>query len=102
MIAGLLLKTIADILGIVLNLYMWIVIISALISWVQPNPYNRIVIILRRLTEPVFSAISRRIPTNIAGFDFAPIIVLLAIYFLNSFVVELIRIYGISLASKVG
>lgn len=102
MIAGVLLKSIADILSIVLNLYMWIVIISALISWVQPNPYNPIVVILRRLTEPVFRAISKRIPTTIAGFDFAPIIVLLAIYFLNSFAVELLRIYAASLTSKVG
>ena len=77
----------ANILHIVLNLYMWIVIARALLSWVNPDPYNPIVRFLYNVTEPVLYAIRRRVPMFFGGVDFSPMIVILGIYFLDSFLV---------------
>ena len=76
----------ATIVGFVLTIYMWIIIIRALISWVSPDPGNPIVEILYRLTEPVLYPIRRRMP-DIGGLDLSPIIVFIAIIFLQSFLV---------------
>lgn len=81
----LILRALAQVLDTVLFLYMWIVIISALLSWVNPDPYNPIVRILRNLTEPVFYRIRRWIPfVFIGGIDLSPIVVLLLIMFLRT------------------
>jgi len=60
-------------------LYSWVIIVAAIISWVQPNPFNPLVQVLWRLTEPVYQLIRRYIPTQMGGFDFAPILVLIVI-----------------------
>lgn len=89
------LSAIASILGVLLNLYFWIVVIAALITWVQPNPGNPIVSILRRLTEPVFYRVRKWLPfTYTTGIDFSPIIVLLAIELLNRIVVRSLAQYA--------
>ncbi len=49
-----LLKAVAFVLDSLLSIYFWIVIISALLSWVRPDPYNPIVRFLYSITEPVF------------------------------------------------
>jgi YggT family protein len=85
-----LLVAIANILHMVINLYIWIVIIAALITWVRPDPYNPIVQILYRLTEPVYALIRRYIPTNISGFDIAPLILILGLQFIDLFFVNLL------------
>lgn len=93
---GLFIRGIAEVLSIVLNLYMWVVIISALLSWVNPDPYNPIVRTLRNLTEPVFWRIRRWMPfLNVGGLDLTPIVVLLAIVFLKTFLVG--NLYNLSL-----
>ncbi len=67
----------------VLELFKWVVIISALITWVNPDPSNPVVQILKRLTEPVYAFIKRYIPTTVSGIDLSPIIVIFAIIFLQ-------------------
>ncbi len=79
---------IAKILNIALSLYMWIVIGRAIISWVSPDPYNPIVKFLNAVTEPVLYPIRRKIPINLGGIDFSPVLVILAIIFLQSFLVK--------------
>ena len=79
---------VAKILHIGLTIYMWIIIGRAIISWVNPDPYNTIVRFLYAVTEPVLYIIRRRLPTSFGGFDFSPIIVIMAIYFFQAFVVE--------------
>jgi len=66
-----------------LELYKWVIIISALISLVNPDASNPVVQVLRRLTEPVYSFIRRYIPTTIGGIDLAPIIIIFALIFLQ-------------------
>lgn len=81
------LHTLAQILDIVLNIYMWIIIIRALISWVNPDPYNPVVKFLYQATEPVLYRVRRYIP-YLGGFDLSPIVVILIIIFVKSFVVR--------------
>jgi len=76
-----LLHAIATTLIMVLELYKWVIIIAALLTWVNPDPYNPIVQFLYKATEPVYAKIRRYIPTVIGGIDIAPIIVLFAIFF---------------------
>jgi YggT family protein len=79
---------IAKVLDIVLTIFMWIVIARAVLSWVSPDPYNPIVRFIHQVTEPVLYQIRRRIPVSFGGIDFSPILVFLAIIFLQQFVVS--------------
>jgi YggT family protein len=87
-ILGNLLQASAQVLNIVLQLYMWVIIIRALLTWVNPDPHNPIVQFLYSITEPVLYRVRQLIPMSSIGIDFAPIVVLLAIVFLQSFVVQ--------------
>jgi YggT family protein len=80
--------SIARVIEIILTVYMWIIIARALISWVNPDPYNKIVIFIYRVTEPVLRPIRKIIPRHSLPIDFAPLIVLLIIFFLQSFLVK--------------
>lgn len=85
-----LIEAIATILHLLITAYIWVVIIAALISWVRPDPYNPIVQVLYRLTEPLYALVRRYIPTVISGIDIAPIIIILALQFLDLFFVKLL------------
>jgi len=74
---------IATTLIMILELYKWVIIIAALLTWVNPDPYNPIVQFLYKATEPVYAKIRRYIPTAIGSIDIAPIIVLFGIFFLQ-------------------
>jgi len=64
----------------VLNIYIWLIIAAAVISWVAPNPYNPVVRLLHRVTEPVLVPIRQLLPPwKTFGLDFSPIIIILAI-----------------------
>ncbi len=74
---------ITRVLEIVLELYMWVIIIRALISWVNPDPYNPIVQILTRMTEPALRPIRKLVPPYKVGIDLSPLIATLIIIFLQ-------------------
>ena len=93
-ILGNFLTATAQILKVILELYMWIMIIRALLSWVNPDPYNPIVQFLYSITEPVLQRIRQLVPMSGIGIDFSPIIVLLAIMFLQGFLVESLATLG--------
>ena len=78
----------AKIIDMGLSLYMWIIVASALISWVNPDPYNPIVRFLYRATEPVMAPIRRWLPIRGLGIDISPIIVIAAIMFLQGFLLK--------------
>ena len=75
-------------IGAVLTIYTWVVIIRALISWVNPDPYNPIVRFLRTVTDPVLYRIQRLVPAVFGGIDFSPLILILALQFLQIFLVQ--------------
>ncbi len=96
-----LLEAVASVLSMVLNIYMWIIIISALLSWVNPDPYNPIVRILRNLTEPVLYRVRRWLPfVVIGGIDLSPIVVILAVQFANIFLVQSLAQLAFSLRGQ--
>jgi YggT family protein len=78
---------VAEVLRWALNIFMWIVIARAILSWVNPDPYNPIVRFIHNVTEPVLYQIRKRIPLNFGSIDFSPVLVLLAVIFLQRFVV---------------
>lgn len=92
------LSAIALVLGSLLNIYFWIVIISAVLTWVRPDPYNPIVRTLRLMTEPVFYRVRKWLPfTYTSGLDFSPVVVLLAIELFNRIVVASLAQYALTL-----
>ncbi|AXH12308.1 YggT family protein [Halarcobacter bivalviorum] len=84
-----LLSSVFTVVLTVIFLYKWVIIISAIISWVKPDPYNPIVQMLYRLTEPAYNLVRRFIPTVFGGMDFAPIILIFALIFLETFLGKL-------------
>jgi YggT family protein len=96
-LAGNLVLALANIVNLVLQAYFWIIIARAVLSWVNPDPFNPIVRFLYRVTEPVLRPIRRRLPTMQMGLDLSPMLVILAIYFLQSFLVESLRDLALSL-----
>ncbi|UZP68152.1 YggT family protein [Desulfovibrio mangrovi] len=89
LLAGNFLGAIAGVLNAVLSLYFWIVIASAVLSWVNPDPYNPIVRIIRNLTEPVFYKVRKLLPfTYVGGLDLSPVVILLGIEFIKMFVIR--------------
>ncbi len=86
-VIGNFINAVAVILDYALELYKWAFIIAALLSWVSPDPYNPIVKFLKTITEPVLYRI-RRMLGIYGGIDFSPIIAILVIWFLQSFLVR--------------
>ena len=74
---------IARVLNMVLEIYMWVIIIRALISWVNPDPYNPIVQFLQRATEPVLRPLRKLVQPWKLGIDLSPLIAILIIIFLQ-------------------
>jgi YggT family protein len=87
----------ARVLELVINVYIWIIIARALISWVNPDPYNQIVRFLYRITEPVLRPVRYRLPTLAMGLDLSPMVVILVLYFLDYFLVSSLRELALSL-----
>jgi YggT family protein len=87
----------AGIVDFLLTAYMWIIIGRAVISWVNADPRNPIVRFLYEVTEPVLGRIRRLLPMSMGGLDFSPIIVIVIIMFLQSFLVPTMKqfAYGI-------
>jgi YggT family protein len=79
---------VAKILDIALSVYMWILIIRVVLSWVNPDPYNPIVRALYSITDPLLSWLRRQFPLMAGGIDFSPMVVILAIYFIRLFIVK--------------
>lgn len=87
-IIGYFLMAAAKVMDVVLLFFMWIVIARAVLSWVNPDPYNPIVRFIHNVTEPVLYPIRSKLPVNYGGIDFSPIIVFLGVIFLRTFLVN--------------
>lgn len=72
-------------LGLI-NIYVWVIIIAALISWVNPDPRNQLVIILHRLSDPAYALVRRYVPTVFNGIDLAPLLIVIVLQILMLFV----------------
>lgn len=89
------LLSVARLLDIVLTVFYWLIIVRALISWVNPDPNNPIVQFLQGITEPVLSPIRRKLPFGFRfGIDISPFIAVLLIIFLQSFLLSVLRYWA--------
>jgi YggT family protein len=91
-----LILTIARLLEVLLEVYFWIIIVRALLSWVNPDRYNPIVRFLYQVTEPVLRPIRRRLSMQM-GLDLSPLIVILVIKVLQWFLVDSLHDLAVSL-----
>lgn len=79
----------ATLLNIILTVLYWLILVRALISWVNPDPYNQIVQFLYKTTEPILYPIRKMVPLQFnIGIDISPIIAFLLLIFLKSFLVR--------------
>jgi len=78
---------VAQLIDFILTVYMWIIIGRAVVSWVNADPYNPIVKILYAATEPLLGRIRRVLPMSMGGIDFSPMVLIMIIMFLQSFLV---------------
>lgn len=83
-----LIMAIAKILSIILSIYMWVIIIRAVVSWVNPDPFNPIIRVLYQVTEPVLWRMRKILPLQFGGIDFSPFLLVLVIIFLQQFLVN--------------
>lgn len=74
-----------------LRIYMFIIIIRAIISWVNPDPYNFLVRAIYDITEPVLDRVRRLLPVAMGGFDFSPVIVIVILYAVSNLLVSILR-----------
>ncbi|MDE5832454.1 MAG: YggT family protein [Desulfovibrio sp.] len=95
------LYAISVVLGYLLNIYFWIVIVAAVMTWFNPDPYNFLVRALRMLTEPLFYRIRKWMPfTYLKGLDFSAVIVLIAIQLTQMIVVKTLAEWAARLGAR--
>ena len=82
-----LIAAIAVILGYIISILTWLIIIRALISWVNPDPYNVIVQFLNKVTEPMLAPFRRFLPIGM-GIDISPILAIMCLWFVRLFIVR--------------
>ena len=78
-------RALAGVADIILSIFYWLILIRALVSWVNPDPYNTIVQFLYRATEPILQPIRKMLPPMVI--DLSPIIAFLILIFLRGFLV---------------
>lgn len=81
-------QALAVVLGYLIEILWWLIIIRALLSWVNPDPYNPIVQFIERSTEPLLAPFRRLVPSYRIGMDVSPILALLLLYFLKIFLIQ--------------
>lgn len=96
-----LVNAVAYLLDTLLTIYLYILIARAIISWVNPDPYNPVVNFLHRVTEPLLAPIRRFLP-DLGGIDMSPIIVFMAIIFMQKFLVRSLVEIGSRLKYGIG
>jgi len=93
-VLGNLLSAAAAVLGILLNLWSFIVVVSAVLSWLPIDPYHPAASVIRRLSDVICDPIRRIVPMHSLGIDLSPLFAILLLQFTNQFVVESLRQLG--------
>ncbi|MCI0470736.1 MAG: YggT family protein [Candidatus Aminicenantes bacterium] len=103
MIAGNFLKALAQLIHTLIQVYIIIIIVRSLISWLGNIPPNPLTIILRKLTDPLFRFVHRVLPFSIVGgVDISPIIIVLVLYFIDNFLYSVMLGFAAQLLQKGG
>ncbi|MBM3221568.1 MAG: YggT family protein [Candidatus Rokubacteria bacterium] len=85
-----LLLWITDVLHLAIQLYIILIIVRAVISWVSPDPSNPIVRFLYRVTEPILRPLRHRLP-DLGGLDISPMVVILVLWLAQSVLLGWLR-----------
>ncbi len=81
--------SVAQLLHTLINVYIWIIIASAIMSFINPDPYNQIVQTIRRLTEPLFNIMRQKMPfLLVSGIDLTPLVALLGLQFVDTLMMQ--------------
>lgn len=101
MILGRFLNALVQIISIAIHVYVFIILIRAVISWMGNIPTNNFIILLRRITDPVFRFVHRHLPfTIIGGIDISPIIIVMVLYLINAVVISTLGDYAGQLMNR--
>jgi len=87
---NILISTLIEVVNLVFQIYIFIVIARALVSWVNPDPYNPIVRFLHSATDPVLYRLQKVLPLQFGGFDFSPIVLLIGLSLLRRILISLL------------
>ena len=87
-VAGNFFEALAVVIGVLIEILWWLIIIRALLSWVNPDPTNPIVQFIERTTEPFLAPFRQWIPTYRIGLDLSPLLALLFLYFMKAFILK--------------
>ena len=87
---GMLFIKLLSLVSWLLSLYIWVVIIRAILSWVRPDPYNPIVRVISGLVDPVTYRISKIIPTRVGMVDLSPLILIVIIQLVQSYLIPVL------------
>ena len=91
----------SNLLSIVIQIFIFIIIIRSILSWVGPLPNNQFMYILRKITDPVFRFVHRVVPFSIiGGIDVSPIIILFTLYFIDTLFSGMLRDFAADLLQK--
>ena len=95
MILGRFLNALVQLISVAIHVYIFIILIRAVISWMGNIPTNNFIILLRRITDPVFRFVHRHLPfTIIGGIDISPIIIVMVLYLINAVVISTLGDYA--------
>jgi len=94
-ILGQFLRALAQLLHLAFQAYIFVILIRAVLSWMGPMPPSPLILVLRRLTDPVFRLVHRWIPfAIIGGIDISPVIVMLGLYFIDNLITGILMGYA--------
>ncbi len=97
-ILGELIKSVALLISLVFNIVYFMLVIRIVLSWVNPDPYNQIVQIIYKVTDPVLTPF-RRLPLQMGGIDFSPIVAFLALSVARNFIVNVLYRIAVGLGA---
>jgi YggT family protein len=95
-VSGLFVQSIAELLGLLINVFIGAILIQVILSWVAPGSYNPMIGLVHRIAEPLLAP-ARRILPAMSGIDFSPLVVLIVLQLLKILVVAPIASFGIHL-----
>ncbi len=94
---GLFVMALAETLSLVVNIFLFSIIIQAVISWINPGSYNPVVGLLQQLTAPIMNPIRRVIPP-ISGLDLSPMAAIIGLYLVTMLLIQPLTDLGRQLA----
>ena len=87
-------QALAMVIQYLIEILWWLIVIRALLSWVNPDPFNPIVRFIETMTEPLLAPIRQMLPPWKIGLDISPMVALLFLYFLKVFLIQ--TLYGVA------